>query len=366
MALQTIKGGLVIPPVPGFAGSGNPTLASFLLDASSEKFAMIFPVPRTGTLNKFEFRLGTVTQAPGNGLKCSFQDISASNGDPDGAIDQYRVVTTGLSSNTWVTPGLITSDGTDTGTKRSVTRGDLLAAVIEFESFTAGDSLNISALDLVATGSGLYELRPYCDHFTASWSKQWKGAVIALQYSDLSYEFLATPWYPISALNAQSYANNSTPDERGLYFRFPFPVKLGGCWLRCIAGAGDADVVLYDSDGSTALATVSIDKDQVGFTNGRSIFVRFPSDVQLSANTNYRLTFKPTSAVAVSLYDFEVVDASYMDAVEGGSSWYYTERTDAGSWTETTTKRPWIGLLVTACDDGAGGGGGTTLFIPVE
>src|SRR5262245_35066085 len=156
-----------------------------LIDAAAEKDAFIFEAPKAGTLDMFEFSLGAVTQAPTNGLKCSFQDVSGSTGDPDGVIDQFRTVTGGLSAGAWVAPGLITSDGTDTGTKRAVAKGDLLACVIEFASFSAGDSLS---LNTITASRDSINQRPYPDYFTAAWAKFASAIpVMALKYSDGTY-----------------------------------------------------------------------------------------------------------------------------------------------------------------------------------
>jgi len=94
----------------------------------------------------------------------------------------------------------------------------------------------------------------------------------------------------------------------------------------------------------------------VSSSNVRPFFTRF-ADISLLGSTNYRVAVKPTSANNCQLRDHDLPGAVYMDAIEGGQNWHYTERTDAGAWTQTTTKRPWIGLLVTANDDGVSTGG---------
>jgi len=48
--------------------------------------------------------------------------------------------------------------------------------------------------------------------------------------------------------------------------------------------------------------------------------------------------------------------AAAMDGFPGGQNVHRTERTDLGAWTDTTTKRPWMGVLLTGFNDGAGGG----------
>jgi hypothetical protein len=333
---------LRLPSIIAFSGSA-PAYTSQVIDASGEKCAFVIRCPRAGTLDKFEFSLGTVVQAPTNGLKCSFQDVSAANGDPDGTADQFRTVTTGITTNAWFVPGLITSDGTDTGTKRTVAEGELLACVVEFASFSAGDSLGVRALTLATASAGAIQ-QHYVDLFTASWAKQSSSlCVVALKYTDSPiYDVITPDIIPASGLNAPTFNSNSSPDERGLIFRSPMSCAVSGFLVRygSAAAGRNADFILYDSDGTTALKTVAIDGDQVQSTSARWLFI--PLTQNLTADLDYRAVIKPSSTSSVELQDFDVSAQALLDACGGGQNWHYTERTDAGSWTQTTTKRPWI------------------------
>lgn len=355
MALVAIVGGLWIPYAPAFAATA-PAFTSKLMDASAEGVAAIIEVPKTGTLDKFEWLAGTVTLNANSQIRSSFQDVSLTTGAPDGTVDQFRnTAGSGISTNTWTVPGLITSDGTDTGAKRSVTRGGFLACVIDYSTFTAGDVLNVQTLstdDIAALASGGI---PYTMQFTGAgpWADQTQQPIVGLKYNDGTYAYVGGVTYPIQALNTVLFNSASTPDERGSIIRFPAPVRVGAAWVR-IDLDGDADLVLYDSDGITALETVSMDKDVRQGLVGRTRQIRFATDRALLANTNYRLVVKPTSVTDLTIYDFDVNAAALLDGVEGGQTWQYTQRTDAGAWTQTVTKRPWMGVLVTHIDDGAG------------
>jgi hypothetical protein len=354
MALQSHHTWLWAPPAFNIAGLAFAT--GFAIDASGEKVAIIGQVPKSGTLDKFEFRLATVTQAPANGLKCSFQNVSATDGAPDGTPDEYRVVTTGLTSNAWVAPGLMTSDGTDGGVKRSVTQGDRIACVIEFESFSASDNLQIAAMSQ-ASNSWPVAQNPYSAHFTASWALNTPQLVMILKYSDGTYELFHPSSLPMLTLNAQSLNSGSGTNEIALYFQVPFACKIGGVGYRADMD-GDCDIVLYDSDGTTPLATASTDKDIRGTTGGNNGFARFPSDVTLSINTNYRLSMKPTTVTNITLYTFDVNAVAILGALEGGTAIHYSAKT-AGVWGQTATRRPLIFPWITALDDGAGGAAAT-------
>lgn len=362
MALVSIVGGLWIPRPFTNAATAPAFGAGMTIDAAAEKAAYIIEIPRTGTLDKFEFRAGTVSIAAGSAVRCSFQDVSAANGDPDGTQDEFRdIAGSAFASNTWMVPGLLTSDGTDTGTKRSVTAGDLVACVIEYQTFTAADS--VIASTIAGTNQADMTNRPYMDLFTAAWAKQSSTyPCVALKYNDGSYEFVGG--YPFSAITTTAFNTGSTPDERVLKFKFPAPVSVGGAWMR-VAGGGDFDCVLYDSDGTTPLVTRSSDKDQKPASGNAGNFMFQWPDVDLSATVDYFLSCKPTSGTNVTYYDFDVNAAAIMDALEGGQNFRFTSKTDGGSpAAETATTRPFCGLLVTRIHDGAGtgGSGGGSIF----
>ncbi len=351
MAFQLTPGGLWVPPWHVFGPTGVAiSFSGHQMDASTEHVAFILKVPKTGTLDQFEFMTGSIATFPGNGLRCSFQDVDLTTGQHDGTVDQHRVIAASPGANTWVSPGLITSDGTDTGTKRTVTAGEYLACVIDFNpTYTTGSVF----INTAGSGGHSYAT-PYS---VANGVKQSSTNIplLALKYNDGSYVPIQGV-YPFATHSSDVYNNGSTPDECGLIFRFPVAVKVGGCWLRADMD-GDSDIVLYDSDGTTPLSTVSTDLNVRGNTTATICFLPFASEVQLAANTDYRLVLKPTTATSGSLFWFAVNSTAHL-AMVAGSAFHWTERTDAGAWSQTTTRMPWIGLMVTAIDDAGGGAGG--------
>lgn len=353
MAQQVIPGGMVIP---SYLFGNNFTFSSIVIDASGEKVAFIFMVPETGTIDTVEFRVGTVTVNVLSSVRISLQDLNLATGDPDGTQDQFRdIAGTAFASNTWMVPGLITSDGTDTGVKRSVTRGDYLAVVIEYQTFTALDSIQVSSWTPVSTGiSGIPHLRL----FTSSWAGQNNDLVMGLKYSDGVYRSVAPHVAPWDGISSVTFTSGSTPDERGLKFSLPVPCVVRGAALQ-LALSTDVDIAvkLYDTNGSTVLASTTMDGNVRQATAQRTYFVPLP-ETALAAGSVYRLTVVPQSALNMALYHMTVNSVALLDTIEGGQSWHYTQRTDGGAWTDTTTQRPLMGLWIDSFDDGAGGGGG--------
>jgi hypothetical protein len=350
MALTSLGGGMFMPKPESFANSNG----NLLIDASGEKIGCVFRAPKTGTLGKVRFFTGTVTT--GDTLKVSFQDVDMATGNPDETADQYRtIVVANSDDNAWLTTGLITTDGTDTGGKRSVTRGDLLAIVIEYDSYVAGNMNVQNTTAILDYGNGAYT----CLKTGGTWVKTTNTiGCFELEYDDgtLAYTDTLLP----GAGSATTIASNTTPDEAALYFRFPVGVTVGGAYVFLDLDAA-TDVVLYDTDGTTALATVSLDSDVRAGLTANGTMVVFPTEIDLTANLWYFLSIKPTTTTAVGYRRMTVRATASMDMFDLGQNAYLATRTDAGVWGTTTTIRPRASLLVTKIHDGAGGGGGVVI-----
>jgi hypothetical protein len=348
VAQIAIPGGFYIPhkdvtqgiPTVGFA------TACFLTGTGTQKVAWVFQVPKTGTLDKVELMCNFVSSP--SDVKISFQDVDGS-GLPDGTPDQYRVMS-GITA-TWTVPGLMTSTGADGGSKRSVTVGDWLAVVTEWNSATTGE-VDWASLANNSNTEQIY-IPSWLSHNGTSYTKRGPNNYcgLALKYDDGTY---AAPWgpcYPISTTATVNYGSGSTPDERALYFSFPVAVTVDGGWYQIDLNA-NVDIVLYDSDGTTPLATLSLDGDYGLAQQPHPRWFKFASEVALLASTNYRLAVKPTTATTVGVYEMTTASAAIMAALPGGA-WHLSTRTDAGSWTQTTTTRPFAGLHVTKVADDA-------------
>jgi hypothetical protein len=346
MALTSLGGGMFMPKPENFATNNT----NNLLDASGEKLGAVFRAPKTGTLAKVRFRTATVTT--GDTMKVSFQDVDMATGNPDETADQYRTVSVASSDdNAWISTGLITTDGTDGGGKRSVTRGDLLAIVIEYDSYVSGNMNIVNSLPPLDYGNGCYTTLKTGGTWAKTTGTQ---GCFELEYDDgtLAYSDTLMPGFN----EAATLASNTTPDEVALYFRFPVGVTVGGAFVFIDLDAA-ADVVLYDTDGTTALATVSLDSDVRAGTTVNGTMVVFPSEIDLAANSWYFLSVKPTTTTAVGYRRMTVRATASMDMFDLGQNAILATRTDAGIWGTTTTIRPRMSLLVTKVHDGSGGGG---------
>lgn len=342
MTLQAIAQYIAIPPLVGRYVYGTMGMT-----AAGHKAAFIFQVPKTGNIAKVGIRVGTVTSA--QTLKISLQGVDAS-GFPDGTI-----MSSGNAYGTQASPATDTFYLVTLTSAAAVTLSNHIAVVVEW-SGTAGN-LQITGIQFGATTihSGYGVL------YTASWAKQLQIPCCALEYDDGSYGGGTT--YPASAMGSTIFNSGSTPDERGLYFQVPFPCRAVGAggYFQHNGASNTYQMVLYDSDGSTVLATASPTAIAVATNDYGHHFWLFSATTNLSKDTWYRLVIKPTSVNGATIVDWTLPTgsgANIMDSLPLGQKCYKTSRTDAGAWTQDSAIRPQLCILLNAFDDGVGGGSG--------
>lgn len=363
MTLVAIPAGyLIIPDASGQSIPGLHVTSHSTMDAASEKVAWVFRAPKTGTLDQLEFLFKTVAQAPSNGLRISFQDLEEDQGTipyiPDGTQDQYRDIAQGsIVTGAWIAPGLMTDNGTDGGVKRSVTAGDLIAAVVEFASFSAGDDVDIAH-------DTTYRNLPVevgVVAYIASWAINASNALhpaVALKYNDGTYESINSRGSPRNHTGTKTHVTglNTTPDEVALRFKLPFTARAWGVQLKC-AGLGAAEnvtVKLLASDDTERATTGIIEPDFAIQSSNCDDIVPFTAPYTIEANTEYRLSVTPLTSGTINIHYISVESAAHMDAMLWGAEFYKSTRTDGGDWTDVTTDFPFIGLVLDQLDDGAG------------
>lgn len=338
----TFKAGIVFPNVPRFA-TRTAVYLNLLVDASGKKAAAVIYAPKSGTVAKIGWRTGTVTASTSTDVR--LETVDTTSGDPSGTL--WATNTNGteatVASNTWYATTLTAG--------ASVTKGDLLAVVI---APSGTPNYNVSTGD---SGGGLSINFPYVDLYTTSWAKTSVAPVVALEYNDGSYEPIPGT-LPASNYSSPAFNSGSTPDEKGLHFKFAFPVRVTGF---CAAFEQDTDTTfkLYDSDGATVLASVSVDSNARAAVSHSFFCHYFTTTHTLAKDTFYRLTAVPSSTTNCTMAEITVASVAAMDAWEGGQNLHMTERTDGGAWSQTTTKRPLISLVIDGLDNGAGSGAGS-------
>jgi hypothetical protein len=342
-------------PTINEGGIVNLGTSSTTIDAAGEAVIVVLSANEAKTLDTISFRFGSITSAAD--IKVSIQGVDATTGNPDGVISHYRVFpTVSGDANSFVTTGLITTDGTDGGAKKTFTLGEKFAVVFEFNS--AVGNLQIWDAGLIGNRAGYNGNNYLIQYLSSVYTKQAaRSPMILFNYSDGTVSNHPSVWPPFVPSSANLNSGSATFDEAGITFTPNFSFKATGV-SGLFSLAGDADMVVYDSDGTTALETLSLDKDIKIGTGSYMFFQPFSQERTFTKNLTYRITLKPTSGTNVTLFYFDVSTNNHLNAISGGSSVTWTQRVDAGAWTQNNVRRPFFSLQVSQIDDGTGSGGG--------
>lgn len=334
------------PPfaIPRWAiGHGNGlSVQTQVLDAVGEKYAFIFTAPKTGTIDQIEFATGSITT--GGTLDVRVESVDMATGAPSGTLlgtnTNGSCVVADTDDGVWKTAALTSG--------ASVTAGDYIAVVIVAPSGFNGQVREI----LLDTSTRM----PYTLLYTVSWSKSVRAPFMAVRYSDGSYPALANCYPVVTMVNTSL----TTSALQGLRISLPFPCTVSGLFVSADADQ-DLTLTLYDSDGTTVLATASIDTNVRQQNDGAYFIMRVPP-VNLAANTVYRVAVKSTSSNGGTVPIFTLNAAALVEVLTGLDSIYGTSAATAtpsgtGDWTDDTTSFPMVGVIVSQIDDGTGGGG---------
>lgn len=371
MALQEIPGGVWSSSASLVNGIAN----GYSLNATNKRVALILWIEKAGDLEGVEFLPGTALAInAASEIRVSFQNVDGS-GEPDGTQDQYRdMLGSSLVANFWKDSGIMSSDGSDTGTKRTVARGDLIAVVFEYETFTAADVFDARELlaSSVANARALaVPNAPYGAIFDgATWAKGATGdfpTSLALRYADGTYAFLGPGVVPIETQQALTLNDGFLPDdEAGLVFKLPVEATLRGARVLMFAGPGGAvdwQVRVYNDVDTQLGETVTLPAAVWGGSTAIVGAYRIlTADVNIDANRWYRATVRTLSGAVSNAYYGLVRNGinkiAHLDAYEGGREFYSTRRSNNGVWTDEQAIRPVMDLHFSHFADAPGGGGG--------
>ena len=196
---------------------------------------------------------------------------------------------------------------------------------------------------------------PYSDHYTTSWAKQTNGPIVALKYDDGTYEHIVGDCYPIKSLYAVTY--NSEIEFRGMTFSLPSDVLLGGVYARVSNPTESVMYIHLVGPDLITMETILMPGVLQPSSSAYHRAFRLARDHLLRANEFYRLILEPGTPNNITLYEFDANSTDIMAATEGGQSFYLA----TGIGGVDTTRRPWMGLIITGIDhdiSGGSGGGG--------
>lgn len=305
------------------APNNTPTFSSLLMDATGEEAAHVFPVPKSGTIEKIGFAIGTVTVS--NSMSVGLVTTDA-GGLP--TTTDYGGSAPGI-----FTPSANTMMEVTLATPATATVGDPIAIRFSFDTYVAGN-LNIKTVSRSDTNFNI----PHCNTFAGgSWSAAplngqqpicylvYSGGQVVVVPGAAAYQTVTT----------KSVTAVSTPDEVGMVFMPPFSGNIIGFRVKANTGGGGGTttVKLYDS-ADTVLATTVITNAKYPKNAVLSQFIPLPSTAVVSTGI-YRLTVKTTGTINFFYYDNGTSNAK---VAHGAVDCYATERKSSGAWTDSTLK----------------------------
>lgn len=386
MTIQTLASiGVYWPPLPPLMISTNntagPPHTSYTMDAAAEKCGFVgkcYLEGRTGSKTissaggKIHFFTGSSTFANASTtIRVGIQDVDGTTGNsgaggmatPDGTFDVYDDLvggtdTIGATSTITVTM----SSGTKT-----INHGDLIAIVFDMTSRGGADSVNVMGISATSFTAGL----PHTgQNLAGSWVRQASLPNAIIEFDDGTYgvidgTIISQGGNTTAIGSVGDYNSGSSPNEYGLLFQLPFPCKVDGAWIsgRPNTNSADFNVILYSDPLGTpsAQATVSVDAHTMASQDGlRPFVVTFGSEVSLTANTDYAIAFKPTTANSCNMNVLTYANAAFRKFYCGTNASRASRA--SGAFASNTTNIPLIGVRISGFDDGAGGGGGGPLI----
>lgn len=298
----------------------------------------------------------TFAHAGGTTIEAGIQDPAAT-GVEDGTFDVSGTLVSGtdtITANTWQNTPM------DTGSK-TLTHGQEVVVVIEMPTRGSPDAVQVRGYAPLLSGAS-FMAYPYGTSDLGTLAKATIGALAYLKFDDGTYGWIDfCPPVCAAATSALSVNSGSTPDEVGGQFQVKNRCVLGGIGFlsNIIPSTADFDLVLYGTPGGTpsALATVSVDADQVSNSGGGFVLLSLSSPVTLEPNVSYAVILKPTTANALDFLYYDL--GSGFDVLKAASPFSeikMVDRTDlTGAFAETETYHvPIIVLAITSIDDGLG------------
>lgn len=166
--------------------------------------------------------------------------------------------------------------------------------------------------------------------------------IMAIRYADGSIQGLS-----LSGMDLADFDDSSSPDDVGAKFTLPVEMVCNGVHLQTISG-GPYQIILFDESNNILRTTSVPDVDYVaGAEAAFGVDLKW-DEITLVRNQTYRLILHPTSSSNVFLNSSQFPFESYRYVVPNGLDWQKTERTNSGSWSDTSTQVPWMALRITS------------------
>jgi hypothetical protein len=343
----------------GIFGPANPVIeagsfsfTTLALNSTSRKVAGVFCAPESATITKIGYRVTSVTGVSAK-YRFSLQSVDAS-GNPSGTVlgggSPASGVDTPAGSNAWREVTLANS--------YAVTRGDVIAVVIEDDPATSGagndpDASNLATIAYATPALGIRGGVPVALANTGSWAKD-TGAIPVMSFCS------STRSYGQPVLNESSVSVSSSGNRWAR--KLIFPADMGDTYkiigLRALISPTVGGVIKAGlwSAGAT-LNSVSLDTDVIASSVYRYVTVYWSdAPATLTFGTTYYIGFERDT---VNFSGIGVACQTAADvAALAGATGYCLSTYNGSAWSDTDTTMPMIFPVLSDITEPAGGAGG--------
>lgn len=334
---------------------GVVSVQSMNMNAAGDRVAIIFSVPRAGTLNRVAVHIPSRTLNGASVVRFSLQNVSLSSGAylPDGTQDQYRDHdNTVVLSNAQMDTGLLTDDGTDGGAKRTVALGEVIALVAEFQTFTTGDTVNLGVLARSET-AGYTQVNNVCNGATyngSSWT-----SITGTRFPMIALEYETDGWYQVHPHSFFTTGASgdiiNVNEEAGNLIQLPFKCEVIGI-IAAVESGADAWLKIYDASEVEIGEGASLVFERG--TAADSVAVFFDAPITIEANTDYYFVWRgEAGGNSIRVYKFALTDAKYRATLPSASTaWQHAIRSDytTDSFSLSTTEIHQMSLIISGID----------------
>jgi hypothetical protein len=328
---------------PAASASSFPNFTSFAMSNANYRTVFVFRAVKAMTITWLGVRLTNAFTTP-----------------PTYSLGLYAVDGSGVPTGGALASGTFAPVVGDNGTIKRVamvagytcTAGELLAISMDYSSGTiTGSAYESVAVTSNAGPAGM--LFPYAMTYIATWTRRTAPPIFA-------YGSDTDAFGPAFAnVSYTSFDSTTTPDEYGMKFTTPagamclYKLREARVYLGKPEAANQTlTLKLYDTNGTTVLQTATQDSDVVTSVSvsGCYCLVFTFADASLAslvAGQAYRVGLTTDATASnVGLQTLTVTTANDLTAFDGGADYVLTTSTDAGAWTDSTTARPLIELVL--------------------
>lgn len=304
----------------------------FNIDNADDGYGGVIRVPRTGDLERFAIRLGSVF-TPGN-LTGRVETVDGTSGVGTGTLVAAgaEVASQAAVADSWNEFVL--------GTPAPVTVGDLILPRLSTLSTTACQVISVFGSDW----NGMFPYGAF--NLFGPWHRNTAWPRLRIMIDGEWVPVVGTWPFNSHEHTAVAIGPATNPDEVGILVDMPATMRTTGVSFRLANAdhaADDIVVRLWDPDGSTVVEAVTIDGNQIGSSGLGMVNMLWTQPHTLYGGSSYRVTIAPAGDMTIYRDD---VDAGMESLLPGGGHMQWTQRTDAGAWSQVSTRMPCMGLLI--------------------